>query len=123
MHLGTDGTAGMMNKLPAGTPPTDDTPLGCHVQSFSIDMPMGRTPLQRLGTPYAYTRLDMPLTVTITVSAIVADLKNSNIAEHLFNFENHDLHFILREAQVDGAGPVAMAFFAKGGAQLEGGIL
>lgn len=120
MHLGTDGTAGMMNNLPAGTPPTDDTPMGCHVQSFSIDMPMGRTPLQRLGTPYAYTRpLDMPLTVTITVSAIVADLKSSNIAEHLFNFENHDLHFILREPQVDGAGPVAMAFFAKG-AQLEG---
>ena len=120
MHLGTDGEAGLMNKLPAGTPPTDHSPLGCHVQSFSIDMPMGRTPLQRLGTPYAYTRpLDMPLTVTITVSAIVADLKDSNIADHLFNFENHDLHFILREPQVDGAGPIAMAFYAKG-AQLEG---
>ena len=120
MHLGTDGEAGLMNPLPAGTPPTDHQPLGCHVQSFSIDMPMGRTPLQRLGTPYAYTRpLDMPLTVTITVSAIVADLKSSNIADHLFNFENHDLHFILREPQVDGAGPIALAFYAKG-AQLEG---
>ena len=120
MHFGTDGEAGLMNKLPAGTPPTDHQPLGCHVQSFSIDMPMGRTPLQRLGTPYAYTRpLDMPLTVTINVSAIVADLKSSNVADHLFNFENHDLHFILREPQVDGVGPIAMAFFAKG-AQLEG---
>jgi hypothetical protein len=120
MHLGTDGEAGLMNKLPAGTPPTDHQPLGCHVQSFSIDMPMGRTPLQRLGTPYAYTRpLDMPLTVTINVSAIVADLKSSNVADHLFNFENHDLHFILREPQVDGAGPISMAFYAKG-AQLEG---
>ena len=49
----------------------------------------------------------------------VADLKNSNIADHLFNFENHDLHFVLREPQVDGKGPVAMVFYAKG-AQLEG---
>lgn len=119
MHLGTDGRAGMMNKLPSGTPPTDHAPLGCHVQSFSIELPMGRTPLQRLGTPYAYTRpVDLPLTVNINVSAIVADLKNGNVAEHLFNFENHDLHFILREPQVDGKGPIALAFFAKG-AQLE----
>jgi hypothetical protein len=119
MHLGTDGRAGMMNKLPSGTPPTDHEPLGCHVQSFSIELPMGRTPLQRLGTPYAYTRpVDLPLTVNINVSAIVADLKNGNVADHLFNFENHDLHFILREPQVDGRGPIALAFFAKG-AQLE----
>ena len=120
MHLGTDGRAAVMSHLPAGTPPTDHTVKSCHVQSFSIDMPMGRTPLQRLGTPYAYTRpLDFPLVVNISVSAIVADLKAGNIAEHLFNFENHDLHFILREPQVGGAGPVAMAFYVRG-AQLEG---
>ena len=119
MHLGTEGRAGMMNKLPSGTPPTDHEPLGCHVQSFSIELPMSRTPLQRLGTPYAYTRpVDLPLTVNINVSAIVADLKGGNIADHLFEFENHDLHFILREPQVDGRGPIALAFFAKG-AQLE----
>lgn len=119
MHLGTDGRAGLMNSLPAGTPPTDHSPLGCHVQSFSIELPMSRTPLQRLGTPYAYTRpIDLPLTVNINVSAIVADLKSGNVADHLFNFENHDLHFILREPQVDGRGPIAMAFFARG-AQLE----
>ena len=119
MHLGTEGRAGMMNKLPSGTPPTDHEPLGCHVQSFSIELPMGRTPLQRLGTPYAYTRpVDLPLTVNINVSAIVADLKSGNVADHLFNFENHDLHFILREPQIDGRGPIALAFYAKG-AQLE----
>lgn len=119
MHLGTDGRAGMMNKLPSSTPPTDHTDLGCHVQSFSIELPMSRTPLQRLGTPYAYTRpIDLPLTVNINVSAIVADLKSGNVADHLFNYENHDLHFILREPQVDGRGPIALAFFARG-AQLE----
>ena len=119
MHLGTDGRAGLMNTLPSSTPPTDHTDLGCHVQSFSIELPMSRTPLQRLGTPYAYTRpIDLPLTVNINVTAIVADLKSGNVADHLFNYENHDLHFILREPQVDGRGPIAMAFFARG-AQLE----
>jgi hypothetical protein len=109
-----------MTNLPAGTPPTDHTVKSCHVQSFSIDLPMGRTPLQRLGTPYAYTRpLDFPLVVNISVSAIVSDLKKGNIADHLFNFENHDLHFILREPQIGGTGPVAMAFYVRG-AQIEG---
>jgi hypothetical protein len=80
---------------------------------------MSRTPLQRLGTPYAYTRpIDLPLTVNINVTAIVADLKSGNVADQLFNYENHDLQFILREPQIDGRGPVAMAFFARG-AQLE----
>ncbi len=120
MHLGTDGRAAVMTHLPVGTPPSDHTVKSCHIQSFSIDMPMGRTPLQRLGTPYAYTRpLDFPLVVNISVSAIVSDLKEGNIAQHLFEFENHDLHFVLREPQVGGSGPIAMAFYVKG-AQLEG---
>jgi hypothetical protein len=120
MHLGTNGRAGVMTNLPAGTAPTDHTIGSCHVQSFSIELPMGRTPLQRLGTPYAYTRpLDFPITVNISVSAIVSDLKQGNIADSLFEFENHDLHFILREPQIDGAGPVAMGFYVRG-AQLEG---
>ena len=55
----------------------------------------------------------------MSVSAIVADLKSGNVADHLFNFQNHDLQFILREPQADGKGPIAMAFFVKG-AQLEG---
>lgn len=120
MHLGTSGGAAMLNTLPDGTPPTDHKAGSCHVQSFSVEVPMSRTPLQRLGTPYAYTRpLDFPLTVNVSVNAIVSDLKAGNVANHLFDFQNHDLQFILREPQADGKGPVAMSFFVKG-AQLEG---
>lgn len=120
MHLGTDGGSALMNNMPDGTPPTDHKIGSCHVQSFSIELPLSRTPLQRLGTPYAYTRpLDFPITVNVSVSAIVSDLKNGNVSDHLFNFANHDLQFILREPQADGKGPIAMAFFVKG-AQLEG---
>ncbi|MBL69572.1 MAG: hypothetical protein CMO74_14220 [Verrucomicrobiales bacterium] len=120
MHLGAAGAAGVMNTLPGEDPPTDNTAGSCHVQSFSIDVPMGRTPIQRLGTPYAYSRpLDFPLTVSVSVSAIVSDLKAGNVADQLFDFENHDLHFILREPTPDGTGPVAMAFYVRG-AQLEG---
>jgi hypothetical protein len=124
MHLGSmvdgSGSAGLMNPLPHGAPPTDHTTSSCHIQSFSIDVPMSRTPIQRLGTPWAYTRpLDFPLTVSVSVSAIVADLKSGNVADQLFNNENHDLHFILREPTPDGNGPVAMAYYIRG-AQLEG---
>ena len=124
MHLGAmvdgAGSAGLMTPLPHGAPPTDHTTASCHVQSFSIDVPMSRTPIQRLGTPWAYTRpLDFPLTISVSVSAIVADLKKGNVADMLFDFENHDLHFILREPTPDGNGPVAMAYYIRG-AQLEG---
>ncbi|MBN86608.1 MAG: hypothetical protein CL885_03710 [Dehalococcoidia bacterium] len=124
MHLGAmengAGSAGLMNPLPHGAPPTDHATASCHVQSFSIDVPMSRTPIQRLGTPWAYTRpLDFPLTITVSVSAIVADLKSGNVADQLFDFENHDLHFILREPSPDGTGDVAMAYYIRG-AQLEG---
>jgi hypothetical protein len=120
MHLGAAGAAGVMTTLPGEDPPSDNTTASCHVQSFSVDVPMGRTPIQRLGTPYAFTRpLDFPLTVSVSVSAIVSDLKAGNVADQLFDFENHDLHFILREPTPDGTGPVAMAFYVRG-AQLEG---
>lgn len=53
-----------------------------HVQSFTLSTPMGRTDLQRLGNTYAYAKeLDFPLTCTLTVNALVADLKDGNLVD------------------------------------------
>lgn len=51
-----------------------------HIQSFSINVPMSRTVLQRLGSNYGYARvLDVPIQGSFTVNAIVSELKNANL--------------------------------------------
>ena len=47
-----------------------------HVQSVSLSIPMSRTPIDRLGSKFAFARVvDFPITPTFSVSAIVSDTK------------------------------------------------
>jgi hypothetical protein len=69
----------------------NDDKGSAHIQSISISTPMGRTPLQRLGNTYSYAKeMDFPVTATVTVNALVADIKNSNLVNILCGTE-HDL--------------------------------
>lgn len=53
-----------------------------HIQSFTLSTPMGRSALQRLGSTYAYAKeIDFPVTCTLTVNALVADLKSGNLVD------------------------------------------
>lgn len=102
--------------------PNEDytVPGSAHIQSFSIDVPLSRTVLNRLGTPYGYSRVvDYPVNISVSVNAILADLKEGNIANLLWNTEEHDLVFTMREPAQYGNGPVAMQYIVKG-ALLEG---
>ena len=81
---------------------------------------MSRTVLNRLGTPYGYSRVvDYPVNISVSVNAILADLKEGNIADLLWNTEEHDLVFTMREPNQYGTGAVAMQYIVKG-ALLEG---
>ena len=131
LSLGTDGRAAEFEDLPGNDPrdlpgegddPQYDytVPGSAHVQSFSIDVPLSRTVLNRLGTPYGYSRVvDYPVNISVSVSAILADLKEGNIADLLWNTEEHDLVFTLREPNQYGTGQIAMQYIVKG-ALLEG---
>tara|TARA_A200000159_G_scaffold164759_1_gene196052 strand:+ start:44 stop:1693 length:1650 start_codon:yes stop_codon:yes gene_type:complete len=53
-----------------------------HIQSFTISTPMGRTSLQRLGNTYAFAKeIDFPVTCTLSVNALVSDLKDGNLVD------------------------------------------
>lgn len=53
-----------------------------HIQSFTLSTPMGRTSLQRLGSTYAYAKeIDFPVTCTLSINALVADLKSGNLVD------------------------------------------
>jgi len=52
-----------------------------HVQSASISVPLSRTPLDRLGSKFAYARtVDFPITTTLSVSAIMNEQESVNLA-------------------------------------------
>jgi hypothetical protein len=52
-----------------------------NIQSYNISFDLGRTPIQRLGNRFAFTRpIDFPLTVNLSVDAQVADMVTGNLA-------------------------------------------
>jgi hypothetical protein len=59
---------------------------GGHVQSVSLSIPMGRTPIDRLGSKFAFARVvDFPITPTFSVSAIVSDTKSKALSDMIAN--------------------------------------
>ena len=121
MRLGVGGRAGEFELLPSAEPTSDYENSGsAHVQSFSIDLPVSRSVINRLGNPYGYARVtDFPVNISVSVSAILSDLKEGNVADMLFDQEEHDLIFTMREPTQSGNGPIAMQYTIKG-ARLEG---
>jgi len=121
LSLGLDGRAGEFELLPSKGPHTDYEGSGsAHIQSFSIDVPISRSVINRLGNPYGYARVtDFPVNISVSVSAILSDLKEGNVADLLFNEEQHDLTFTMREPNVSGLGDKTLEYKIKG-ARLEG---
>jgi hypothetical protein len=69
-------TDGVVADLPTGVALADNT--SAHIQNLSIEVPIGRTTLERLGSRFGFTKvIDFPVEITCNLSAIVADLKAS----------------------------------------------
>ena len=63
-----------------------------HIQSFNLDFGLSRTPLQRLGVKHAFSReVDFPLTVSLSVDAILADLTTGNLADIIDCDRSYDI--------------------------------
>lgn len=55
-----------------------------HLQNFTLDLPLARTALTRLGNAHPYAReLDTPITATFTCSAFIGDFQEGNLADLL----------------------------------------
>ena len=53
-----------------------------HVQSVSLSLPLSRTPIERIGSRFAFARVtDFPITATMTVNAIVNETVARNLAD------------------------------------------
>jgi len=86
-----------------------------HIQSFSINVPLSRENLSRLGTKFAYSKeLSFPITVSMNISAILSDLKSGALDEILCSDSPKDLRVRLKEPNCQGGGNDVLIYTLKG---------
>jgi len=86
----------------------------CHIQSFTISVPLSRTVLQRLGSTFGYARVvDFPIDISCTISAIVADIQSKNLFAELCNKTTHDFTLTMRDSSCTTAGDVKLKYIVK----------
>lgn len=90
-----------------------------HIQSASLSLPLARTTLQRLGTTFGFSKqLDLPITATLSISAILSELKESNMVDLLCDCPDLNLSVTIHNPDcVDCRtkdSPIAMKFTLKG---------
>jgi hypothetical protein len=66
----------------SGTPTSNLSGVGSiNIQSVSLSLPMSRTPIERLGSRFAFARVtDFPVTATMSVNALVNEVQARNLA-------------------------------------------
>ncbi|HHZ95767.1 MAG TPA: hypothetical protein EYN67_09470, partial [Flavobacteriales bacterium] len=53
-----------------------------HIQSYTLSFDLSRTPIQQLGTRFAFARpVDFPITASLSVDAVLADLTTGSISD------------------------------------------
>jgi len=71
---------------------------GIHIQSATISIPLSRTPLDRLGSTFAFARtVDFPVVTTLSVSAIMNETDADNLADNL-ELPERDVSITLKDA-------------------------
>jgi len=83
-----------------------NTESASHIQSVSVDLPLGRTNMERLGNAFGYAKmLDVPITASISVSAILADKKSSSqsLFTELYAQNSSDLRVAFRKPSSEGS--------------------
>lgn len=89
---------------------------GLHIQSASLSLPLSRTPIERLGSRFAYARtVDFPVTSTLTINGIQNDLGTGTLIDLLNSNPKNDItitinkpnqtvpavRYIVKNAQLD----------------------
>jgi hypothetical protein len=84
------------------------------IQSYSVNFDLARTPLERLGSKFAFSReIDFPVTVSMSVDASLGDLVTGDLANVFDDDKDYDLYVHLKK---DGARHCA---YALKGAKLD----
>ena len=88
-----------------------------HIQSFTLSFDMSRTPIQKLGTRFAFARpVDFPITASLSIDAILADLTTGTVSDIIDCDSSYDAIIKMKDPRLCGAGAdrqVAVAYLAR----------
>ena len=99
--------------VPTGVVGFDNNDL--KVQDFSLSVDLARTPLQRMGTRFAFSReIDFPITATLEMNAQVGDLASGSLSDLLCSETFRDFAIVMRRQACGGTGSAALTYNFKG---------
>ncbi|MFM1781340.1 MAG: hypothetical protein RLZZ181_105 [Pseudomonadota bacterium] len=85
-----------------GTPSSNVDMTGSNsinIQSVSLSLPMSRTPIERLGSRFAFARVtDFPVTATMSINALVNEVQARNLADMIDDGNERDITLIINKA-------------------------
>lgn len=85
------------------------------VQDFTLSFDLARTPLQKLGNRFAFSReIDFPVTASLEVNAQIGAVASGNLADLLCTNPSHDFDIKLRKPNCGAQGDVALMYQFKG---------
>lgn len=84
-----------------------------NIQSASLQLPLSRTPIERLGSRFAFARVvDFPIVASLNVSAIVNEIEAKSLAQMLDDNTKRNITLTIKKP--GGGGADAMIFTIKG---------
>ena len=85
---------------------------GINIQSVSLTLPLSRTPIERLGSKFAFARVvDFPIVSTLNVSAILNEIQSKSLAQMLDDNSKREITLTIKKP---GQTANAMVFKFKG---------
>jgi len=86
---------------------------GINIQSVSLTLPLSRTPIERLGSRFAFARVvDFPIVATMNVSAILNEIQAKSLASMLDDNNKRTITLTIKKPTAGGGN--AMIFKFKG---------
>lgn len=69
-----------------------------HIQSASLALPLGRTPIQQLGTKFAFARtVDFPIVSTLTLNGIQSETSQGSLIDLVQNNPKNDITISVKQ--------------------------
>jgi len=69
-----------------------------HVQSASLSLPLGRTPIQQLGTKFAFARtVDFPIVSTLTVNGVQSETSQGSLVDLIESNAKNDITITIKK--------------------------
>lgn len=85
------------------------------IQDFTLSFDLSRTPLQKLGSKFAFSReIDFPVTASLEVNAEVGDLTDGSLADLLCNSDTYDFTITMKKPDCNGNGVPSLRYIFKG---------